>query len=187
MKLALYDIDRTLLECGEREKYANEWVEMITKRLHPYLENDPKLLKQVEMAVFYHKQTFYKPELVAKDTVMADAIDDIRDITKKGYEHWYLTSRPWDLYKTTQAQLVRHGFPAGDGLLCKHDIWKYTKTKEVWKPGMVHTFMHLLHPTDVIVVDDEEAVRKVIDELSTPEIRIRTFESMRAAVIALHS
>jgi hypothetical protein len=180
--LVVIDIDLVLLNCDEREKYANETVAMWTKKFRHILEKkDPKLLDQLEKSLFYDEETFYSPSLAAKDTLIEGVREDVLTFAAAGFTIRYMSSRPWALYETTKESLKKFNLPDAP-LLCKRGSWQYVRTADVWKPGIVHTLIHELKPTSVVVIDDEkkilEAIVKQNEDLDVP---IYVYETTRAA------
>lgn len=184
--LVVIDIDRILLNCDDREKYANETVEMWTKRFCHVLEKkDPKLLDQLKKSLFYDEETFYSPSLASKDTLIPGVREDVLAFVKAGFTIRYMSSRPWSLYETTKESLKKFELPDAP-LICKRGSWQYVRTADVWKPGMVHTLIHELKTTSVVVIDDDkkilEAIVKQNEDLDVP---IYTYESTAAAAKSL--
>lgn len=180
--LVVIDIDRVLLNCDEREKYANETVDMWTKRFCHILEKkDPKLLDQLKKSLFYDEETFYSTQLAAKDTLMPGVRGHVLEFVKAGFTIRYMSSRPWSLYDVTLESLKKFNLPDAP-LICKRGSWQYVRTADVWKPGMVHTLIHELKPTSVVVIDDETKILEaVIEQNKDSGIPIYGFETTEMA------
>jgi hypothetical protein len=180
--LVIIDIDRTLLNCDEREKISKKVVNIWTDRFRHILEKkDPKLLDQLEKSLFYDAETFYSPRLAANDTLIDGVREDVLAFSVAGFTIRYVSSRPWSLYDVTKESLKKFNMPNAP-LICKWDSWQYVRTADVWKPGIVHTLIHEIKPTSVVVIDDDkkilDAVRTQNEDLGVP---IYVYETTKAA------
>jgi len=178
--LGIYDIDGIIAQNEKREEKANKFVGNVLRYTKPYLSK--KTQEIVEKEIFYHKDVFYNPEDVARDEAIADVRNHLYTLQNRGWVGWYLTSRPWSLYRITAKWLEEHQMPAAS-LFCKDEVWKYVRTKDQWKPGVVHTMAVLLRPQKIKFVDDEEETCKAVLEcVSRLGIDIRVYTSLAEAI-----
>jgi hypothetical protein len=113
-KLALFDIDDTLLDPKERFRSAVR-AGIVDKEGMPIKEGFNTGWKKRDAFL-------YRDDMLAKDKVIPNSIELIDHLMKKGYTIAYCTSRSFSHYEVTKAQLESKGFPLfntpnGDTLL----------------------------------------------------------------------
>ena len=113
-KLALFDIDDTLLDPKERFRSAVR-AGIVDKEGMPIKEGFNTGWKKRDAFL-------YRDDMLAKDKVIPNSIELIDHLMKKGYTIAYCTSRSFSHYEATKAQLESKGFPLfntpnGDTLL----------------------------------------------------------------------
>jgi hypothetical protein len=178
MGTAIIDIDRVVADCTKREIYAKDTAYMVTNRAAPYL--DEKEMEDLKKKVFYHKDTFYKEELVLKDELIPNARESIYAIRNSGYSISYLTSRPSYLLNATRKWIRKHDLPVDGNIYCKDmDFFRFVKTA-LWKPGAVELLIYALNIEYLCFVDDEEPIREAVLSLAEKTgCKIRVCESLK--------
>ena len=101
-KMAVFDIDDTLLDTSQRMRSA------IRMGLF-----DPrqKGKKSHPKGVQAFRDFFYSPERFDLDSLIPGALDLVNSLQKQGYTIAYCTGRPRRIFEATKNQLRRHGFP----------------------------------------------------------------------------
>lgn len=101
-KMAVFDIDDTLLDTSQRMRSA------IRMGLF-----DPrqKGKKSHPKGVQAFRDFFYSPERFDLDSLIPGALDLVNSLQQQGYTIAYCTGRPRRIFEATKNQLRRHGFP----------------------------------------------------------------------------
>ena len=101
-KMAVFDIDDTLLDTSQRMRSA------IRMGLF-----DPrqKGKKSHPKGVQAFRDFFYSPDRFDLDSLIPGALDLVNSLQQQGYTIAYCTGRPRRIFEATKNQLRRHGFP----------------------------------------------------------------------------
>jgi len=127
-KLALFDIDDTILEVEQRFRDA--------KRAG-LTDKDGKPVKG---KIKQREEFLYREDMMMKDRVIPNSKDLMEYLMERGYVIAYCTARPFSVYEATKNQLEAKGFPLftkpnGETLLyCKKALGL---KKDVYKAGVV--------------------------------------------------
>jgi len=101
-KLAVFDIDDTLLDTSQRMRSA------IRMGLFDPRE---KGKKSHPKGVQAFRDFFYSPERFSLDKLIPGALDLVNSLHQQGYTIAYCTGRPRRIFEATKNQLRQHGFP----------------------------------------------------------------------------
>lgn len=166
MKLAIIDLDGVVADSTIRFEKAHDLaVEKLRRTSQFVLPSDPQKLKALKeyKSLFYTKEAFYNPSLVAQDTLLAGAVTSIWDICD-GHDYLliYLSSRPEFLRNVTYKWLFdQNVLDAQTRLILKPTAFQYTKTT-TWKAGTVQTLTGLYDASRVLFIDDEQVNRDAL-------------------------
>jgi len=115
-KLAVFDIDSTILDTGQRFQDAKR-AGLVNK--------DGSIPKGKVKA---REEFLYRDDILSKDRVIPNTMDLMEYLMERGYVIAYCTARPYSTYEATKAQLQDKGFPLfqnakGETLLyCKRQL-----------------------------------------------------------------
>ena len=101
-KMAVFDIDDTLLDTSQRMRSAIRMglfdPRQKGKKAHP-------------KGVQAFRDFFYSPDRFDLDSLIPGALDLVNSLQQQGYTIAYCTGRPRRIFEATKNQLRRHGFP----------------------------------------------------------------------------
>jgi len=104
-KLALFDIDRTILDTTERNRSA------VRAGVQPKDFNHQVFTQMNKKDTKKREDFMYREDMLAKDTVMPNSIKLIEHLMQEGYTIAYCTGRHYRNYEKTKTQLEEKGFP----------------------------------------------------------------------------
>jgi uncharacterized protein YbjQ (UPF0145 family) len=101
-KMAVFDIDDTLLDTSQRMRSA-----IRTGLFDPTQSGKKSHPKGVPA----FRDFFYSPERFNLDSLIPGALDLVNSLQQQGYTIAYCTGRPRRIFEATKNQLRKHGFP----------------------------------------------------------------------------
>ncbi len=137
-KLALFDIDRTILDTSERHRSA------VRAGVQPKDFNYKVFTKMSKKDKKKREDFMYREDMLAKDKMIPNSMALIEHLMKEGYTIAYCTGRAFKWYEKTKDQLESKGFPifqdsTGKALLFLRR--NEGQSKGPYKAGVMKTLM----------------------------------------------
>ena len=137
-KLALFDIDRTILDTSERHRSA------VRAGVQPKDFNYKVFTKMSKKDKKKREDFMYREDMLAKDKMIPNSMALIEHLMKEGYTIAYCTGRSFKWYEKTKDQLESKGFPifqdsTGKALLFLRR--NEGQSKGPYKAGVMKTLM----------------------------------------------
>ena len=148
-KLALFDIDRTILDTKERHRSA------IRAGVQPKDFNYKVFTKMSKKDKKKREDFMYREDMLAKDRVIPNSMALIEHLMKEGYTIAYCTGRAFKWFEKTKNQLEDKGFPLFQDNTGKTLLFlrrNESQSKGPYKAGVMRT---LLAQYDVRFVFDD--------------------------------
>ena len=148
-KLALFDIDRTILDTKERHRSA------IRAGVQPKDFNYKVFTKMSKKDKKKREDFMYREDMLAKDRVIPNSMALIEHLMKEGYTIAYCTGRAFKWFEKTKDQLEDKGFPLFQDNTGKTLLFlrrNENQSKGPYKAGVMRT---LLAQYDVRFVFDD--------------------------------
>jgi len=181
-KLAVFDIDDTILDTSQRMRSARRMG--LFDPTKPGKKSHPKGQKAFD-------DFYYSPDRFSLDTVIKGSLDLISDLMAQGYAIAYCTGRPRHIYEATKNQLRMNGFPImRDKNGAEMLFLKPTKemNTQIYKHGILRDLQHRYdvrlffdnHPGNLlegqklgipglyISVDSYTGIKKLAERFRTP-------------------
>mgnify|MGYP001242567856 CR=1 FL=1 len=165
VKLALFDIDRTILDTRERHRSA------VRAGVQPKDFNYKVFTKMSKKDQKKREAFMYREDMLAKDKLIPNAMALIEYLMKEGYTIAYCTGRSFKWFEKTKDQLEDKGFPLFQDSLGKPLLFLRKNENQSKGPYKAGVIKNLLNQYDVrMVFDDTVEVLQEASKLGVPGV-----------------